>query len=150
MDPDGSCKVSKILVSSTPPLTEVLGFQTVCRPDGSCKVSRVLVSSTPRPTDIWGFRSGCRWVLMDHVKSQGFWFLLLRSSRKFGGSEPGVDLMDHVKIQGRSSQKFWGSEPGVDLMDHVKSRGFWFLLLHHSQKFGGFKPGVNLMDHVKS
>jgi hypothetical protein len=47
---------------------------------------------------------------MDHVKSRGFWYLLLRSSGKIGGFEPGVDLLGHVK-----------------------SRGFWFLLLRSSR-----------------
>jgi hypothetical protein len=45
--PDESCKVSRVLVSSTPLLTEVWGFRTRCGPDGSFKVSRILVSSIP-------------------------------------------------------------------------------------------------------
>ena len=53
--PDGSCKVWRVLVSSTSQLTEVCGFQTGCRPDGSCKVPRVLVSSTLQLTEVWGF-----------------------------------------------------------------------------------------------
>jgi hypothetical protein len=64
---------------------------------------------------------------MDHVKSRGLWFLLLCSSCKFGGSEPGVDRMNLVKFG-----------------------GFWFLLLRSSRKFGGSKPGVDLKDHIKS
>ena len=53
--PDGSCKVWRVLVSSTPQLTEVWGFLTGCRPDGLCKVSRVKVSFTLqlRPPPGW-------------------------------------------------------------------------------------------------
>ena len=133
---------------------ELWGFRTGYRPNGSCKVSRALVSSTPQLTEVGGFKTGVD--LMDHVKSLGFWFLLLCSSRKFGGSGPGVDLMDHVKspdswfLLHRSSQTFGGSEPGVDLMDHVKSPGSWFLLLCSSWNFWGSKLGVDLMDYVKS
>jgi hypothetical protein len=62
--------------------------------------------------------------MIDHVKSRGFWFLLLCSSWMFGGSKPGVDLMDHVK-----------------------SRRFWFFLLQSSRTFGGSELVVGLKDH---
>ena len=77
-------------MSSILQLTEVWGFQTGCRPDGSRKLSKVLVSSTLQLTDMFG-GSEPGVDLMDHVKSRGFWFLLLHSSRKFGGFELGVD-----------------------------------------------------------
>jgi hypothetical protein len=92
--PDGSCKVSMVLVSSTSQLTEVWGFQPGYRPDGSCKVSRALVSSTPQLIEVWGLQTGCR--PDGSCKFSRVWFLLLSSSQTFGGSKPGVDLMDHV------------------------------------------------------
>ena len=104
--------------------------------------------------EVWGFRTGCRPDGSGKVSK--VLVFLLHCSQKFGGSKPGVDLMDHVKSRGfwflllHHSRKFVGSEQDVDLMDHVKYQWFWFLLLHHSQKFGGSEPGLDLMDHVKS
>jgi hypothetical protein len=80
--PDGSCKVSRVLVSSTLQLTEFWGFRIGCRPDESCKVSRVLVSSPLQLTEVWGFQTGCR--PDGSCKVSSVWFLLRRSSWKFG------------------------------------------------------------------
>ena len=76
----------------------------------------VLVSSTSLLTEVWGFQTGCR--------PDGSCKVLRVL----------VSFTPHLR-------KFGGSELGVDLIDHAKSQGFRSPLLH---SFGVPNLGVNL------